>query len=324
MPKGSGNSLFAVTAYFNPMGYKRRLVAYREFRKRLNVPLVCVELGYGNAYELSEDDAEVLVQIPGEHVLWQKERLLNRALEVLPRDCEYVAWLDCDIAFLRRDWAAATALELQRFPVVQPFVMIHHAPPQCFDPAQAQFARGTRSYNSFSLLMAQGVLPARVFSTSGCHQEFGYWPGAAWAARRDLVEEIGLYDTCILGGGDKAMAAAAYGRLDELTFGLDMSPGHARHYRAWARRFAHRVRGRVGFVEGELIHFWHGELPARKYATRYADFARFGFDPELDVTIDSAGAWRWNSTKWEMHRFVENYFRERQEDGEKRRGVSSA
>ena len=40
--------------------------------------------------------------------------------------------------------------------------------------------------------------------------------------------------------------------------------------------------------------------------TRYADVARCGCEPALDVPIATAGAWRWNSTKWEKHRFVEN------------------
>jgi hypothetical protein len=69
--------LWAVTAYFNPMGYRRRLTNYKLFRTHLNVPLVAVELAYGPDFELNSHDADILVQLRGRDILWQKERLLN-------------------------------------------------------------------------------------------------------------------------------------------------------------------------------------------------------------------------------------------------------
>ena len=40
------NDLWAITAYFNPFGYRRRRENYGLFRKNLEVPLLTVELGY--------------------------------------------------------------------------------------------------------------------------------------------------------------------------------------------------------------------------------------------------------------------------------------
>ena len=39
-------NLWAITCYFNPVGYRRRLENYRMFRQRLKVPLVAVELSF--------------------------------------------------------------------------------------------------------------------------------------------------------------------------------------------------------------------------------------------------------------------------------------
>ena len=64
--------LWAITSYFNPIGYRRRPANYRLFRERLNVPLVTVELAYGPDFELTQSDADILVQLRGEDVLWQK------------------------------------------------------------------------------------------------------------------------------------------------------------------------------------------------------------------------------------------------------------
>ena len=38
--------IWAITAYFNPVGYRRRLWNYRFFRKQLSLPLVTVEFGW--------------------------------------------------------------------------------------------------------------------------------------------------------------------------------------------------------------------------------------------------------------------------------------
>jgi hypothetical protein len=91
-PTGSNaDGLWPITSYFNPIGYRRRLSNFRAFRERLNVPLVAVELTYGSDFELQEQDADILIQLRGGTVLWQKERLLNLALQALPTHCRKVA-----------------------------------------------------------------------------------------------------------------------------------------------------------------------------------------------------------------------------------------
>ena len=93
------SKLWAITCYFNPMRYRRRLANFRIFRECLQVPLVVVELTFGSEFELQAQDAEILIQLRCGAILWQKERLLNLALKALPNGCNKVAWLDCDIMF---------------------------------------------------------------------------------------------------------------------------------------------------------------------------------------------------------------------------------
>lgn len=85
-------SLWAITSYFNPIRYRRRLANFKRFRENLRVPLVAVELAYGPEFELQKGDAEILIQLRGGAVLWQKERLLNLAMQALPDHCQKVAW----------------------------------------------------------------------------------------------------------------------------------------------------------------------------------------------------------------------------------------
>src|SRR2546428_4115978 len=96
--------LWAVTSYFNPSRYRTRLANYRMFRAHLKVPLVTVEASFDGHFELGPGDAEILVQRRAQAVLWQKERLLNVALDVLPPECTDVAWIDCDVIFTADDW----------------------------------------------------------------------------------------------------------------------------------------------------------------------------------------------------------------------------
>ena len=75
--------LWAVTSYYNPVPYRRRLDNYRIFRERLALPLLTVELAY-RAPELAPGDADILVQIPGRDVMWQKERHCRRNATASP------------------------------------------------------------------------------------------------------------------------------------------------------------------------------------------------------------------------------------------------
>jgi len=98
--------MWAITSYYNPARYKCRLANYRIFRKNLITPLVTVELSFDGKFELTEGDADILIQISGGAVLWQKERLLNVAIKSVPPNVDSIAWVDCDVIFERSNWIA--------------------------------------------------------------------------------------------------------------------------------------------------------------------------------------------------------------------------
>ncbi|MBK6739582.1 MAG: hypothetical protein IPG64_17900 [Haliea sp.] len=120
--------LWAVTCLFNPLRSRRRAGNFRTFRAHLGVPLIAVELSFDGRFELREGEAEVLVQLTGGDVMWQKERLLNVGLRHLPPACEQVALIDCDVLFEDDDWAAAAADVLTRHPVAQLFSSVQYLP----------------------------------------------------------------------------------------------------------------------------------------------------------------------------------------------------
>src|SRR5271163_604284 len=105
--------LWAVSSYFNPLARRSRLENYRTFRKYLQAPLAAVELSFTGHFDLQPADADILVQLAGSDVLWQKERLTNVAVRKLPADCDTVAWLDCDVVFDAPDWPERARLALE-------------------------------------------------------------------------------------------------------------------------------------------------------------------------------------------------------------------
>ncbi|MGH7789762.1 MAG: hypothetical protein ACRERC_23040 [Candidatus Binatia bacterium] len=301
--------LWAITSYFNPMRSRRRRANYRTFRAHLTLPLVAVELAYSADFELAEGEADVLIQLRGGDVMWQKERLLNVALRAVPASCRKVVWIDCDMVFEAADWADRLDALLERNPLVQAFNQIHYQP-----------ADWTPGAAATSPLFTQPAVQALVttIDTDPLASHIAIGPGAsskggAWAARRELLEVHGLYDACIIGGGDLALAAAVHGRFDVAT--RTMNDRQAEHYLQWARPWHDRLAGQASVLDGALSHLWHGEFGDRRYRQRHEGLRPFAFDPFEDLALDHNGAWRWNTDKPAMHAYVLAYFASRREDG---------
>jgi hypothetical protein len=308
----SGN-LWAITCYFNPVGYRRRLENYRMFRTRLKVPLVAVELSFDNSFQLACGDADILVQLRSPAVLWQKERLLNLAVKSLPNTCTKVAWLDCDIVFESDEWVERASRALDEFALVHLFHERNELPLD-FRPDDPDSWKATLKAQSVVHQLATGAATAEEAATPGGLLRHST-SGLAWLTHRDILEQHGLYDACIIGSGDKAVLSAALGVPHHFAQVLEMNPRRTAHYLAWAEPYFNRVRACVGYIPGRVFHLWHGDLKNRRHQGRHRPFAQFDFDPYADIALDSNGCWRWNSEKREMQTFVRHYFESRKEDG---------
>ena len=71
-----------------------------------------------------------------------------------------------------------------------------------------------------------------------------------------------------------------------ITSRFGWTPGFAR-----ADRFEKAIGGKIGFLEGEAFHLWHGDIRLRGYDTRYRGVEQFDFDPEMDFLPSLSGAW---------------------------------
>lgn len=299
--------MWTITSYYNPVGYKRRLSNYRFFRSNLRTPLVTVELSFDGRFELEANDADILIQIAGGAVLWQKERLLNIALQAIPQDVHRIAWIDCDLILKRLDWVEEANSQLDRFAIVQLFSDAVHL---TLEDYQSNSSNGS----THEIVPAIVGLPrAREYIVVKSNSNY-YQSGFAWAANRELIEKRQFYDAAIVGGGDCMMVGAIFGQFDGIAERFLLNEARRGHYLNWAIPFHKSVADRVGQVPGTLFHLRHGDLKNRKYADRHVSLAAFDFDPGLDIRVGDQGAWEWARSRPELEAFLKSYFVERAED----------
>jgi hypothetical protein len=298
-------SFWVITSYFNWCRFASKLSNYQVFSSQLKahgLNLLTVECAlFGEPFHLPA--SRDVIQVRTSSIMWQKERLLNVGLESLPRECRFVAWIDCDLLFQNASWYLEAADALETFGVVQLFEQMVRLP------------RGSTRVTERDTLSLSFMGGLRDSVTKNVPARLGH-PGFAWAARRDVLEACdGLYDGCIVGGADRVMAHAWFGDyhspiVREIAMG-QIWP----HYQSWATN-AHRVvRGSVSSIAGVILHLWHGESTHRGYFKRHEPVAELGFNPTVDLMLNSYGCWEWSRDKPELQEWMQSYFESRREDG---------
>jgi hypothetical protein len=304
-------TMWAITSYYNPMRYKRRLENYRIFRKNLTIPLLAVELSFDGKFELTEGDADILIQISGGAILWQKERLLNLAIKSVPSDVSIIACLDCDLIFERSDWVDESKKQIEDLNVVQPFSNVLDLDREDHEISMAHRYAPPSLQGVVSSVGQTKLAPAVLLGT----QTRFRGGGLAWVVRREILENHGLYDAMIAGGGDRAIVSAIYGQFETLIKLNQLNRARREHYLAWAQPYCRAVGERIGHITGRLYHLWHGDIENRNYAGRHRGLAECNFDPEIDIAVGSNGAWQWKRSRPDLEEFCTNYFMGRAEDG---------
>jgi hypothetical protein len=214
------------------------------------VPLLTVEQGHRNRFELDAGDATVLLQIPSRDVMWQKQRLLNRALAALPPDCYTVAWLDSDILFERADWPRRAMDALEQTVMVQLFRRASYLPRDVgFSRPLAEQSYLQRRSAAFGLVgggLAQNAFVTSLEALKAHGMASDYCNGHAWVMRRDLLRQARFYEAMVVGGGDYVFLQAALGQFETVRHGHGWTAPDSRQYRhflRWAERLYTVVQG---------------------------------------------------------------------------------
>ncbi|ROZ77118.1 hypothetical protein [Ramlibacter sp. WS9] len=317
--------LWAVTSYYNPAGFERRKANYHLFRERLPLPLLTVEWSPTGKFELRPGDADILIQLTGGNVMWQKERLLNVGVTQLPPQCTHVAWVDCDLIFEREDLGQAILAALDAAPLVQLFDRIAYL---ARTPLDAMPRLGSRTAPDVTFerqgaaaahaAAARSGQPAAAVPVATEHpDDFKRMPcvGFAWAARREHLERHPLFDEWVVGGGDSAHFHAAAGTPERVVENHGLASPHRDQYLPRARELANAIGGRIGHVAGRAFTLWHGNFADRRYRSRHSILARHGFDPRRFLQRSASGVWEWADVPHGLPDEIRAYFEQRNEDG---------
>lgn len=308
------SSLYAITTYYNPAGYRRRLQNYKVFRDNLNCPLITIEHSVNGQFELKTGDADILIQLDGGSTLWQKERLLNIAIDHVPNGIKNVAWIDCDMIFLDPAWTLQTEKLLNDFDFVQLFSELIDLPKNAgFDFLNFS---GDASIPSLTYALQQSGDRDDIFQVSLTSVVArSSVPGGAWASKIDIVKHIGFYDHMVLGSGDSAFAQAIFDETESFIIKTKMGSAWRDEYLNWTATIPSESKERVGFRSGTIFHLWHGNISNRQYGLRHNILAEVDFVPSRDLVMCENGLWHLKNDKSNVAAAIEFYFATRHEDG---------
>ena len=308
------NRIWAISTYYNYFGLPDRTSNYWKFRNNLQIPLILVEYSLNEQLILGTEAADIYVLIVGDSLIWQKERLLNQALQYVPEEAEFIAWIDCDLIFPHDQWVDECIEKLSTYRMVHLFGRVLHLTKDSDDWTQHS---AERLFFEKGLAASTGTGSAigdvlYVKPERQCGQIVN---GMAWAADLTLLQTTGFYDACIVGGGDTAIAAAAFGKFEAAIKGHCMNSFQKEFYLPWAHNFWKQVRGSVTALHQDIYHLWHGSMGARRSAKRHQGLSGTGFNPASDIEIDENGAWTLTDKNADLRAFLSEYFRARNNTG---------
>ena len=316
MKQKINEKFWGITTFFNPGGYKNKYQNYKKFRdssKKQGLNLLTVELVFGNkSFEIKNQDAEKVIgiRVDRKNILWQKEALLNIALENLPNDCEEIAWLDCDIIFENDNWIGETSELLKKYKIIQPFEWVTRLPKNnsYLDGSPVSFIEleksGKKSYSVGFFYKNKKELKENYRGNSGF----------VWAAKKETIKKInGFYDASVLFNGDLFMARAFTGEYINQDWS---SSKFYKHYMKWRKITEKEINKKISCTSGNILHLWHGDIKNRLYSQGYSRkiFDKYNFDPEIDIHKNLNGIWEWSSKKTKLHKEIRNYFFKRKEE----------
>ena len=201
--------------------------------------------------------------------------------DIVKYNTKYIAWIDCDVEFKNPNWALETIQALQHYPIVQPWQTAVNLGPT---------DNGSKMFNSVGYQIHRGIAITGKDKSkyNGDPYVFGHC-GYAWACTRAFWENVGgLIDFAILGSADHHMALGCRGFYSHSVHSAMKGPFMDLCH-AWQTKAMQLTHGIVGYVDGLLLHNFHGPMALRDYVGRWTILIRNAFDPIKDLRRDAQG-----------------------------------
>lgn len=296
--------LYVIIPYFNYCHYRCRKELFLEFFERIKDNpririIVCEATESGQLPELPNKLPGVFahIHVTTKDQIWVKESLINIAVNRLPSHWKYIAWLDCDIQFADAHWVENTIERLNKYDVVQMFSTIVYMGPH---------NEAIKTDKSFGYMYRKS---GRDYTQT---YRYGFWhPGFAWACTKNAYNTMGgIIDYAILGSGDHHMALGLISKI-ECSHPKNIHPGYRKLLREFEKRVQHL---KLGYVNGTILHHWHGDLKLRRYKERWQILVDHKYNPTDDLYKDPLGLYQLTDCGRRLEKDIRDYFAERKED----------
>jgi hypothetical protein len=268
--------LFAFTpSHFRIKNYK----TFRENLKKHDVKLLTVEFNPEGKFELTNEDADKLIQLSDGDIMWQKERLINIGIDNLPTDTDIVLVLDTDIIFSHEDMIERIKKSMEQYKVVQCYSRTMQLNPLItllkdklnyfnIDNSKEYFFHGINRQSYMS-----------GFFGDQKHGDIGL----AWAYRYETIKQIKMFEMNIIGSGDNATMSALLRQ-----FKSHMIAGTANSWFLYADMIRKYVEVKdVNYLKDTIVYsLYHGEIESRGYRNRHDILTRHDFDSTKHLIVN--------------------------------------
>lgn len=298
--KPTRSDMAVILVYFNACEYKKLaqnlLLTYQSL-VRADIPVFLVEHCFRDQVPLFPENGTTIFNTKSESYMFYKENLINWIMPKIPEQYTKFYMMDCDLLFEKATWYDDVSVLLDSHDIVQPFKTAIW-----LDSDLNTINLKRESFTYIASKNEQLVLDK-------------HHPGFAWAARREFIEPLGIFDLNVLGSGDVVFGFSAV--QNKYNWNINIEP-LIQYHKSYYESFKNV---KTTFYSQIVYHLWHGSAYNRGRNTRYEHFNTLCKDNNLkkkeDIFyINSQGIYEFNkSVSNEFNDIIFNYFKSRNEDG---------
>jgi hypothetical protein len=192
--------------------------------------------------------------------IWVKENLINLAVKNhLPKDWNYMSWMDGDIYFFEKEWVNNSIELLKKYDIIQ-----------MFDFSLNQVRSDNKSVVTFDV----GYINAFINSENLFINDFSLkHAGYGWAINKQFYEKIGgLWELNIIGSADTIIARSTTQHLnnDEIFLEEKLNIIYSQKYGEELCEYYKKFKNcNFSFLKSKIYHFYHSHLSRRLYVERH-------------------------------------------------------
>lgn len=291
-----------VSVFYNWAGFSSPIKNLNNFIRHMdanNIPLYGVELSLNGKFITEKYPNWIKIKVSKENICFQKEACINLLEKFIPEKYTKIAWIDCDIFFKNKNWYNEASEKLSSYKVIQLF-------------SKELFTnRLGYEINSIPCLLSVGGPNTEVES-----RKYLGTPGAALAARRDLWKKGGgLFPFSFMGGGDSVFMYTLYNNTSDKN--VNRASGYQKKFKLyldWSEKVRKYVNGSCSWIDGDIVHSWHGDRENRQYTSRHDISDNINWQKTL--CLDERGIIHLKGLPNSTYAEIYMYFKNRNEDGE--------